>query len=384
MIRKSTHYAATIGIALAMLLGPLSITASFAQNMETPIAYGDKALIRDATQYANTMGVGLDEAVTRLKLQGAIGELNRVLTEKEADTFAGLWIQHQPSYRVIVRFTNVDNPNLKSYFDESLVDIAELRSAKLSLVQLEEARSEAASLADRLEIPASSAVNVITNQAELYVLNPASLDVAVRQAAAQLPPNVEVIEFEELPTPVADIFGGKALASCTSGFSVVYYPSGEKGVTTAGHCSNSQSFNGVGLIFKWGTPDYPSGLYDIQWHKTDHAFTVRNLVFDGAYNRFIYNYKFRTSQAIGEWVCKYGMITGYACGTIATNAQDGVNVRIDNLSANFGDSGGPWFYNNTAYGSTQSKCTLSNGQPCVIYGPVDHIYNQLQVSILTN
>ena len=107
-------------------------------------------------------------------------------------------------------------------------------------------------------------------------------------------------------------------------------------------------------------------------------------MFDGTNNRFIYGYEFRSSQAIGEWVCKYGMSTGYACGTIANNAQDGVNIRIDNMSVNFGDSGGPWFWNNTAYGSTQSKCTLGNGQPCVIYGPVDHIYNQLQVSILTN
>ena len=38
------------------------------------------------------MGVDLQEAIHRLQLQNEIGGLNRKLIEKEADTFAGLWI----------------------------------------------------------------------------------------------------------------------------------------------------------------------------------------------------------------------------------------------------------------------------------------------------
>lgn len=150
-------------------------------------------------------------------------------------------------------------------------------------------------------------------------------------------------------------------------------------MTTAGHCQNTQYYNGVLLPFMGGTT---GGVYDIQWHRADQAFTVRNLIWDGTYNRYIFGVKFRASQTVGEWVCKYGKSTHYDCGTIATTSQDGVNVRVDNVIVDSGDSGGPWFWNNIAYGTTIAYCQLTNGTPCSIYGPVDHIYNILGLTIL--
>ncbi|MCS7017190.1 MAG: S1 family peptidase [Gemmatales bacterium] len=196
-----------------------------------------------------------------------------------------------------------------------------------------------------------------------------------------MPANVVVLKVNEMPRKVSDIFGGLTLTTCTSGFSV-RNSSGTKGITTAGHCNNSQSYNGVNLPFQSGTPD-SGGIYDIQWH-TAPGFTVRNLIFDGTYNRYIFSVKFRANQSVGERVCKYGKTTGYACGTIATTSQDGVNVRVDNMTLQGGDSSGPWFWNNTAYGTTIAACTLSNGNPYAIYGPVDQIYNILGLTVLTN
>jgi hypothetical protein len=81
-------------------------------------------------------------------------------------------------------------------------------------------------------------------------------------------------------------------------------------------------------------------------------------------------------------VCKFGRTTGYGCGTVATTSQDGVNVRLDDITVDFGDSGGPWYVNTTAYGTTIARCVLGNGNPCAIYGPVDQIYNILGLTIL--
>ena len=358
---------------------PPTIGSKDAEEEMIPIAQGDEALVKDAREYASAMKVDLDEAIRRLKLQGDIGDLNAGLAEKEGDTFAGLWIQHQPKYRVIVQFTRNGEATIRPYIENGpLAGLVEVRTASVTLSELEAARAQASQVTQGLGIRAYSGINVFENRAELYVLDPVQLNDALRKANLQLPANVEVIKVNELPREVTDIFGGKALRTCTSGFSV-RNASWIKGITTAGHCSNWQTYNGTNLPFKSGTT---GGVYDIQWH-TAPGFTVRNLVFDGTYNRYIYGRKFSYSQAVGEWVCKYGKTTGYACGTIYLKNVDGANIAVRWIGVAEGDSGGPGFWNNTAYGTTISSCTFGDGSFGTIYGPVDHIYNILGLTVLT-
>ncbi len=368
-------------IMLALFIAPTFPLYAQHAAVLTPVASPNESLSMDAKAYAEAMDVSIDEAIRRLQLQDDIGELNRVLTEKEGHTFAGLWIQHQPEYRVITMFTKNGAATLQPYLQNgSLASLVQVQTAEATLQELETARARAVESVNQLGIRFSSAINIPKNRAELYVLDASQLTMNLLQTYTQLPANVDIVQFAELPKNVADIFGGKALSSCTSGFSVKN-SSGRKGVTTAGHCSDTQWYNGVELQYMGGTP---GGVDDIQWNRADQSFTVRNLIWEGTYNRYIFNVKFRSSQSVGEWVCKYGKTTGYACGTITTTSQDGLNVRVDNMTVQGGDSGGPWFWNNTAYGTTISACTLYSGTPCAIYGPVDHIYNTLGVSVLTN
>ena len=64
------------------------------------------SLLQDATSYAALEGVSVDEAVRRLQLQQKVSELDAALAAEESPTFAGLWIQHQPQFRVVARFTD--------------------------------------------------------------------------------------------------------------------------------------------------------------------------------------------------------------------------------------------------------------------------------------
>jgi len=182
---------------------------------------GEEALIRDAKMYASRFGVDLDEAIRRLKLQSEIGDLNAELAAKERDTFAGLWIQHQPEYRVIVQFTRNGRITIQPYIGNGpLADTIEVRTASVTLAELEAARDRAGRVVSELGIRDFSAINVIENRAELYVLDPEQFNIALRKANLQLPANVEVIKVNELPREVDAIFGGLALTTCTSGFSV--------------------------------------------------------------------------------------------------------------------------------------------------------------------
>lgn len=346
----------------------------FNSPLPTPTATPSSKLAQDAKMYATEFDVDLNEAIRRLKLQGDIGDLNADLSEKEEKTFASLWIQHKPEYRVIVQFTQNGEAILQPYIkDGPLTDMIEVRMANVTLNQLRIDRERAAQIVNMLGIRAYTGINIIENRAELNVLDPVQLETALQDSGQQLPDNIKVIKVDEMPKEVTDIFGGLALTDCTSGFSVKTFDGSTKGITTAGHCSNTQTYDGKNLPFQSGTT---GGVYDIQWH-TAPDFTVRNLVYDGgAYNRYIYSVKFRNNQSVGDWVCKYGMTSSYSCGAIVDKDFDGVNIRVD-TSVQPGDSGGPWFLGNIAYGTTISSVGDDS-----VYGPVDHIYNILGLTVM--
>jgi hypothetical protein len=153
------------------------------------------------------------------------------------------------------------------------------------------------------------------------------------------------------------------------------------GVSTAGHCGNSQSLSGYALTFRG---EAYSGSYDIQWHNAS-GHTYPNTIKVGTGTRSITATRSRTSQTVGSQVCKQGKTTGYTCGTIATisycasGACTWVQVAGNgvNLSEG-GDSGGPWFSGNTAYGSH----TYGMGNDSA-YMPINYI-SGISVTVATS
>ena len=150
-------------------------------------------------------------------------------------------------------------------------------------------------------------------------------------------------------------------------------------------------FNGTDLDF---VQSLLGGKHDVQWHEAPD-FTLRNLVYDGSGNRYVYGTESVNDQTVGEYVCKYGIATGFDCGDIVNihfqpTDQTGCSIPCT-FSATFirvhkdgvdlsesKDSGGPWFRGNTAYG-------IMRGQfgDDAIYMPIDYI-SGLDVSVLTN
>jgi hypothetical protein len=207
-----------------------------------------------------------------------------------------------------------------------------------------------------LDIPTNSGINVVENRVELYVVERSRFDVAMQNTKMQLPPQVKVVTVSELSTQETDIYAGLRLngADCTSGFSVID-SNGLKGILTAAHCIPPIYYNGVELL-SWGSAY--GGPCDFRWLIAP-GFDVRNLAYDGTNYRYVFSAKHRDYQTVGEWVCKYGWVTGYTCGYIIDKnfnpggAMDSTLIRVHNNGVNLsegGDSGGPWFSLNTAYG----------------------------------
>ena len=150
--------------------------------------------------------------------------------------------------------------------------------------------------------------------------------------------------------------GGSGIASCTLGFAVVYR--GRVAALTAGHCPNSPGVptgSSVALKFvKQHIGDYG----DVQLHtSTDNAANEIRVSRAGEY---------RTITASGEGVqgsrvCNYGKTRALpSCTTIRTVNHAFIHpdtgtyvsrmVQTNGSFTNAGDSGGPWYYAQTARG----------------------------------
>lgn len=90
----------TVILCVVLYLPVISIWAQ--EPAPTPEPFEDTHR-QDVAEYAKTYGVALDEALRRLAFQDMIGDLNHQLTTNEEEAFAGLWIEHSPTFKVIVR-----------------------------------------------------------------------------------------------------------------------------------------------------------------------------------------------------------------------------------------------------------------------------------------
>ena len=195
-------------------------------------------LNRDAKKYASEYEIDLESAIHRLTIQHLAGGLDAELSTQEYKTYAGLWIQHDPQFRIVVLFTQDGQETIQPYIDnEPLEYYVDLRIAKVPLLELVSAQETVLNTVDELGIPAEFGINVFENRVELYVTDSIRLETLIKDTGIQLPDYVEIIKVNGLSTDTADIYGGLTLSTCTSGFSVKH-TGGETGIVTASHCAN--------------------------------------------------------------------------------------------------------------------------------------------------
>ena len=410
---SSTSYRVwVISFVLAMLfisLGIINAQASqdllafnqASQNIPSPYP-GEDGAAYDARVYAAQYGVSVKEAKRRFALQDAAGDLNAQLIAKESATFAGLWLEHSPQFKVVVQFTGTNKPNIATYTqNKDLTALVEMRTAKVSLVDLEKAQMKAFSSFVNSGVRAESGLNVQKNHVEIYVLAQDRPKIAAQMTAAQMPAFVDLVTVPALSQPMAEWYGGLPIrgqnGNCTTGFSIRRNTDGVRGVITAGHCDNLQiaTFTGQGQYLVYKGEKY-EGPYEVQWHTLAGYTPVNKIQWSqsGA-TRYITSIKARNNQVIGAYVCKYGIESKYGCGNIADKNYllvyghqypqpktpfTNTFIRVSSSTNPFlklGDSGGPWYNGYTAYGITSTGFG-SNG----VYMAINYI-SGLGLSVLT-
>ncbi|WP_309712390.1 hypothetical protein [Pseudolysinimonas sp.] len=322
----------------------------------------------DAAWYASRYGVSDVEAGRRLGLQAVAGELDAKLTALDVDWYGGLWLEHEPDFKVVVFTTRGTSGPIRDEARElGLEGLVEVRAVAFSYADLEAESEKLRGLA--LESDSLVSIDVPANKVLVLTASPHEFARLAEIRGVRLSPAVTIRESNRQVVLSTNIYAGLTLYSggipeCTSGYSIRKNSTGELGITTASHCKNALTFGAVNLTFResaqWGS-------YDSQWH-TVGSHTVRNWATDGIPGgstpgyRIITSKTTRANQALNAVACRYGFASLYACGNLISKtvlcellpSPNSTCMWLSNGStddlASPGDSGGPVYSGGSAWG----------------------------------
>lgn len=193
----------TLSLSLiAALTGPALLT---------PYAYArtDDAGLKG---YAEEMNLSIDQAKARTINQDDAMMLSRRLQKELPDSFAGIWMEHYPTFKVVVRFTGDAQAQLARYTKDPRY-VAQ--SAPRSLQFLLETQQEMAAQLAAAGIKFEGGTDIKTSELTLRVYDAS----AARKALAKLLSVVDFIRIEEVKgvdpskdfIQTTDISGGRRL-----------------------------------------------------------------------------------------------------------------------------------------------------------------------------
>ena len=384
------------GLAAALLsIQPAAATPAAAPDPEPP---PDLAV----TSYASDYSVSLTEAQRRLDRIQPLQEILASIRGLEAVRLAGWGIDHGSSFGGWVWLTGDDPPSAAAagaaaaHADVVIRTGADHSRAELLAAQQGLFRNGATGRVN--DGPASGVTRMVTftgidmaaNAVRIGIdpalasvvpggltdTGPATVtDEAFRAKAAEVTAlladdiNVNyVVEDGRGLSTEATFAGGQRVGDCTSGFAARQRGTSVYGIITAGHCDNSLRMHGVRLrhVIRREGPYVDARFLSIpsgSSHRLLDEFVC------GSTHPCGVTSDTPRYRMMGDYVCHYGRNSGNSCGTVNDidhslsqssnpNSSCGriscnntfVQVRGDSLVSCSGDSGGPWYYRDVAYG----------------------------------
>lgn len=175
------------------------------------------------------------------------------------------------------------------------------------------------------------------------------------------------------------VYGGGALSTCTSGFTVRRTSGTQKGIITADHCTDSQNYEGKPVL-TWRSR-LATSQGDIQYMSSSDSVGYS-----------FYNDRGRLSpqDAMGTPsrnmpICWFGKTTNvkkctqvnnYPIAVGSSSGGYGNMVDTENCCNKPGDSGGPWSYGTTVYGVTHGYYAARD-----VFTPIYNTLSQLGLRI---
>ncbi len=356
-----------------------------------------------AKALAEAEGISVGAATSRLRSIDNAARQIRKLEERFPERYAGAVVEIVRGKAKVVVYRTGQADLADADLDPKVAGSIEQRSAKMSRGQMKKFGRDLAEKLEQLGIEADIAVSAPLHSVRILARDPSSVNRLVDIGQLELDDFVTVEQFDGIVTTAPSNIGSGHAANtdttlCTVGFTVLRTSTGERGTTTAGHCGNrlkvsenysstytSSSQASTSFKGQWIRSTNLDFGIDLQWH-TSSATPVPQ-IWNGSNWVGITGGK---DDLAGEFVCKFGRITGQICGTIDTHeyydstyrgyfprvnrAPGGPQLNIE------GDSGGPVYQGSLAVGWVHGRDAIYN----MYYTPLRNLsQNGTGLAVLT-
>lgn len=407
---------ATIAVVAVVQLGLATAPNALAQDPGTEAK--DPAVSYAQHRY----GLSEQEAQRRLQLQPRVSKLDQSLRRSLRATYSGIWIDQDNGAEVVVAVTRADGSAKREADAHGLgseVVEREVRYTEGTLLNLQERllpvgrrdpdRVRVGGLmTDRNALFVALDAESPTPQevAEIEESHPGALFVHRGEVA---PVREEACSYPYCDPPLrGGVAMAKGTAGCTTGFAVRSRSDSKPYILTAGHCikdtagstaswytrfaDNSPHNIGPNHKYVYGSTG-DSGILSITnpsgWNPT------RNIANWGCcLNGFItgtnHNYGIlgTSGSTVGMMLCYSGGTSGTGCGKVTQlgyttpNGVGGLGVfDADTPCEGPGDSGGPVFANNYAYGIVHGSTSIISGECQKLYQGITDALDDMNVNL---
>lgn len=324
-------------------------------------------------EYASNYGVAYAEAASRIQRLAEINDVEKQLKAKHPNQFGGLYIEHKPIFRVVVKMTGNGQGLVKQITSDPLFVVEKAEIPVNPLHQLKDRVAKI--LANDGAYYFAVSVNVWDGVVEVRSTDMGAVK-RVLPANLASDARIRFVPVTDGGSNTATIYGGKALLGtqqCTAGFTATSSSGAVEGILTTGHCDNSMTLSGVTFnmverVYKnsteWG--------FDMQFMRpSSGTHTFPSETYKSSTQREVI--RRIDSPALGGPVCAYGSVTNaIKCGTLVAQFEvkrdnKGITNSVWRAAPNGtsafvvgGDSGGPVYGPGVAYGMIKGTGDSSN------------------------
>ncbi|HFS0487151.1 TPA: S1 family peptidase [Pseudomonas aeruginosa] len=403
------HAAIAAALATTSAIAAPEVNKLAAPNQPAQMMSTEQAFEAEVLEVAKAHKLSPDYARSILNVEAHSAGIVESIRERYKNRLAGIYIEHYPMHRLVVRLTGSDPVPAQShkFGDDALVvefqpgaphTVAELVTALKTATQ-----GDVASI-----IPGSHGGYVDERTGDLVIEVMPDADgekaaVAASRSKAQQVLGVPVRIEEAEAAEAQAVFGSGTLGEgCTTGFTVNHAASGLQGVLTAGHCQSASgidTYTGIdGATATLGQQGWVQNANaDLLWYTGTTGETFGPWFYADAWRQTT-GRRTQGATTVGASFCHYGKNSGYSCGTIHTvYANPGsicgapnynspcnasfVRVGGTNLRCVEGDSGGPWFTAGTLAAGIHFAGVPSGVGACW-YTSTDYAYSDLGLNLL--
>jgi len=228
-------------LSASIILGLVGMACANAQEAEQA---SQKIFSGDAEFISRHYDLPLEDVQRQLRLQNSRGNLIGDLREEFKDRLAGIYVEHYPVYRIVVRLTgNLQIPNRELKIGDDNLRIDFLHGQEYKSMDLQNAlNNNWNKLRHVFKELQGGGTNEKTGEVELVIyMAEKNIEIieemhATAREILKVPVRIKVVHARARDFLSIIAGGSLPIIGCTSDFSVQHMITGTKGIITTDHC----------------------------------------------------------------------------------------------------------------------------------------------------